>query len=368
VLEGICRVFYDVRTDENAVLLLGFSSPLKPGLSSQDITLITKLQVAYALRPTDSSRAYYLDVEFTPTPTTLVTFGLVVTSNVTDIYDVPISQTEIPVNFNFNKTKDASSETAAQSASLITSTALVGGAALAGMFVGSPQSLFLLLNMLQFASLIPLTHFSLSDELSSLLTGNNPFSSLPNLSTLVLKPSWFPDPYSKAKHYGFETAGFFFNIGQELSVLVSLIVLLLGLFIGSMTECCFSFKLYCYKKFRAFKASLVPGFLQACFQELLVAVMVQLKSQEYLRWYNVLSCLSALTILVIAFLGSFLLLYVALRSSMKLTNFFEGSSGLERLQVPAFYIHRLVCILTITLSTEPLVQGFVCLSASFVVI
>jgi hypothetical protein len=368
VLEGICRVYYDVRTDENAVLLLGFSSPLKPGLSSKDITLITELQVAHALRPTDSSRAYFLDVEFTPTPTSLVTFGLVIASNITDIYDVPISQAEIPVNFNFNKTDHSSSKPAAQSASQITSTALIAFAALAGMFMGTSQSLFLLLNKLQFASLIPLTHFSLSDELSSLLIGNNPFSSLPNLSTLVLKPGWFPEPYSKAKHYGFETAGFFFNIGQELSVLVSLIVVLLGLFIGSMTECRFSFQLYCFKKFRAFKASLVAGFLQGCFQELLVAVMVQLKSQEYLRWYNAISCLSAWTFLVFAYLGSFLLLYVALRSPVKLSSFFEGSIGLERLQVPAFYIHRLVCILTITLSTEPLVQGFVCLSASIVVI
>jgi hypothetical protein len=368
VLEDICRVFYDVKTDENAVLLLGFSSPLKPGLSSQDITLITELQVAHALRPTDSSRAYYLDVEFTPTPTSLVTFGVVVTGNITDIYDVLISQTEIPVSFNFNKTNNTSSKPATQSASQITSTALIASAALAGMFMGSPQSMFLLLNMLQFASLIPLMHFSLSDELSSLLTGNNPFNNLSNLSTLVLKPSWFPEPYSKAKHYGFETAGFFFNIGQELSVLVSLFLVLLGLFVGSKIACCFSLKLYCSKKLTAFKASLIPGFLQGCFQELLVAVMVQLKSQEYRRWYNALSCLSALTILVIAFLGSLLLVYVALRSPMKLSSFFSGSSALERLQVPAFYIHRLVCILTITLSTEPLVQGFVCLSASLVVI
>jgi hypothetical protein len=134
-----------------------------------------------------------------------------------------------------------------------------------------------------------------------------------------------------------------------------------------MTECCFSFKLYCYKKFRAFKASLVPGFLQACFQELLVAVMVQLKSQEYLRWYNALSCLSAWTFLVFAFLGSFLLVFVALRSPMKLSSFFSGLSALVRLQTPAFYIHRLVCVLAITLSTEPLVQGFICLVASLAV-
>jgi hypothetical protein len=63
--------------------------------------------------------------------------------------------------------------------------------------------MFLLLNMLQFASLIPLMHFNISEELSSLLIGNNPFDSVPNLSTLMLKPDWFPEAYSKAKHYGF---------------------------------------------------------------------------------------------------------------------------------------------------------------------
>jgi hypothetical protein len=368
VLEDICRVFFDIKTDEDSVLLLGFSSPLKLGLSSQDIALITPLSVTYALRTTDSANAYYVNVQFTPTPTTPVTFGLSVTSNVTDIYDVPISQTEIPVTFNFSRTNDSSSETAAQSASQITSTALVGGAALAGMFVGSPQSMFLLLNMLQFASLIPLMHFSLSKELSSLLTGNNPFSSLPNFSDLVLKPSWFPKPYPKAKHYGFETAGFFFNIGQELSVLVGLFLVLLGLFFGSKATCCSSFKHYCSKKLTAFKASLLPGYLQGCFQELLVAVMVQLKSQEWLRWFNVLSCLCAWIILVLAFLGSLLLVYVALRSPMKLSSFFSGPSAMERLQTPAFYIHRLVCVLTITLSTEPLVQGFICLGVTLLVI
>jgi hypothetical protein len=241
-LEDICRVFYDVKTDEDSVLLLSFSSPLKPGLSSKDIALVTQLTVTHALRPTDSANAYYLNVQFTPTPTTPVTFGLVVTSNVTDIYDVPISQTEIQVTFNFSKTKDSSSEPAAQSAGQITSTALVGVAGLAGMYVSSPQSMFLLLNMLQFASLIPLMHFNLSKELSSLLIGNNPFSSLPNFSTLVLKPSWFPEPYSKAKHYGFETAGILLNLGQELSLLGCLCLVLLGLFIGSKMECCFSFK------------------------------------------------------------------------------------------------------------------------------
>jgi hypothetical protein len=95
--------------------------------------------------------------------------------------------------------------------------------------------------------------------------------------------------------------------------------------------------------------------------------MVQLRSQEYLRWFNVLSCIVAWTLLVFAFLLSFILVHVAFRSLMKLSSFFSGSSALERLQVPASYIHRLVCILTITLSTEPLVQGFVCFSASLVV-
>jgi hypothetical protein len=58
----------------------------------------------------------------------------------------------------------------------------------------------------------------------------------------MLKPDWFPEAYSKAKHYGFDCAGFLYNIGQELSVLVGLGVVLLRLFIGSKLKCCSSFR------------------------------------------------------------------------------------------------------------------------------
>jgi hypothetical protein len=159
--------------------------------------------------------------------------------------------------------------------------------------------MFDLLIMLQFASLIPLMHFSISDELASLLTVNYPFESLSNIATLALEPDWFPETYAKARHYGFESAGFLFNIGQELSVLAFTLLVLLGLFLGSKCECS--------KRLITFASSVVPGYLQNCFSELLVAALIQLRSQGYFPWFRAVSCSCAWTFHVCGFLGSLLL-------------------------------------------------------------
>jgi hypothetical protein len=374
VAEDICRVPYQVKSDENSVLLLTFSSPLKPGLTSDDLALSTDstAAVTYRLSPSDSASAYFLNYEISPTPNSSVTLGLVINSSITDLYDVPISRQQRQVQLNFSKPSAASSSTSSTaSAGQITSIALVGGAALTGMFVGNPQSMFVLLSMLQFASLIPLMHFSISDELSSLLKGNNPFDSLPNIAMLVLEPDWFPEPYAKAKHYGFETAGFLFNIGQELSVLALTLLVLLGLYLGSKCECCFSFKQYCSKKLASLTSSIIPGYLQGCFTELLVATLIQLRSQGYFPWFRAVSCFCAWTFLMCGFLGSLLLVVGSFRESRSslLSSFFAGlsASAWARLQVPAFYVHRLVVVLVITLSYDCHVQGFVCLAASLLV-
>jgi hypothetical protein len=364
VLEDICRVPFKVKSDEGSVLLLTFNSYLKPGLTTEEILLETELSVTYSLRQTDVASSYYINFEFSPSPTTSVTLGVAVRSNLTDLNDVPISQETLQVELNFSKTDKS---VPVQSASQTTSTALVGAAALVGMMVGSPQSMFLLLNVLQFASLIPLMHFNISDELSSLLIGNNPFDNIPNLSSLVLKPDWFPEAYSKARHYGYKTAGFLYNIGQELSVLVGLLLVLLGLFVGSKLEPS-SLQRYCSKKLMAFKALLIPGYLHGCIQEVLVAAMIQVRSQEYLNWFNAFGCLSAWAFLLFASVTSSYLVVAVLRSPS--SSFFSGlsSSALERLQVPAFYVHRLVCVLVITLSYNALLQGFLCLALSILVI
>jgi hypothetical protein len=276
-----------VISDENSVLLLTFNSPLMSSLSPEEIVLTSVLSVSYKLRQTDSVSSYYVNFQFSPTPTSSVTIELTVNSNLTDIHDVPISQKPNQVELNFSKA--TTSTPVVESASQTTSSALVGAAALGGMLVGDPSSMFLLLNMLQFASLFPLMHFSISEELSSLLIGNNPFNSLPNLSTLVLKPNWFPEAYSKAMHYGFDSAGFLYNIGQELSVLVGLLLVFVGLYIGSKLECCGVLQGFCLKKWIALKASLIPRYLQGCSQEFLVSALVQLRSQEYFPWFNPLA-------------------------------------------------------------------------------
>jgi hypothetical protein len=349
-------------------MLLTFNTPLKAGLTVDDIVLKSALSISHYLRQTDSTSSFYVVFQFSSTPTSSVSLGVSVNSNLTDLHDVPISKETLQLELSFSKATSSTSIPAVQSGSKITSSVLVGAAGIAGMLIGDPQSMFLLINMFQFASLIPLMHFDITEELSSLLIGNNPFDSVPNLSTLMLKPDWFPEAYSKAKHYGFDSAGFLFNIGQELSVLVGLFVVLLGLFIGSNLACCSSFQSYCSKKCKALKASLIPGFLQRCFQEVLVAAMIQLRSQEYLSWFNAFSCIWAWAFLVFGAVNSLLLVYAALRS--KSSSFFLGlsSSPLERLRVPAFYVHRLVCVLVITLSYNSYLQGFLCLALSLLVI
>jgi hypothetical protein len=369
VLEDICRVSFRLSTDEQAVVLLTLSSPL--GLTSQDLTLLTDLSVSYKLRATDSALAYFVYVQFSPTPTGPVTLGLAITGAVKDRYDVPISQETHTVEFSFSKPSSTSSRTTAVTASQVTAGAVVAGAALAGMLIGNPQAVFGLLNMLQFASLIPLMQFSLDDELSSLLIYNIPFSSLPNFSDLLMQPDWFSKPYSKAKHYGFETAGFLFNIGQELTVLISLLVVLMVLYLGSsLCCCCISFKLYCKKKLTALKKSMVAGYFQGCFQELLLAAMIQLRSQEYFAWLSAVSCCCSWAVIAFGVLGCALLVHTSFKGSEHFKSFFAGlsSSALERLQVPGFYVHRLVCVVVITLSQDHFVQGAVCLGVSLLVI
>jgi hypothetical protein len=370
VLEDICRVSFKLKADEDAIVLMTFSSPLD--LTSHDIALLTDLSVSYKLKATDSATAYFVYLQFNPTPTSPVTLGLAITGAEKDHYDVPISQLTHTVEFSFSKASDSSSPKAAVTASQVTAGAVVAGAALAGMLIGNPQTVFGLLNQLQFASLIPLMHFSLSEELSSLLIGNNPFNSLPNFSSLWMKLDWFSEPYSKAKHYGFETAGFLFNIGQELTVLMSLLIVLVGLYVGSTLCCCIDFKLYCSKKLTALKKLVVAGYLQGCFQELLVSAMVQLRSQEYLPWPSAVSCCCSWAVIAFGIIGSVLLVLSSFKGSehSKFRSFFAGlsSSVLVRLQVPGFYVHRLVCVVVITLSSDRFVQGSVCLGVSFLVI
>jgi hypothetical protein len=363
VLEDVCRVPFRVKTDENSVLQLTFNTPLKASLTVEEIVLKTTLSISYKLRQTDSVSSFLVDFQFSPTPTSSVNLGVGVLSNLTDLHEVQVSKETLQVELNFSKADKPTST----SASMTTSSTLLLAAGLMGGLIGNPQSMFLLLNMLQFASLIPLMNFNISEELSALLIGNNPFDIIPNLSDFVMKSDWFPEAYSKAKHYGFDCAGFVYNIGKELLVLASLLLALLGLFIGSKLSCS-SFQRYCSKKCTALKTSLVPGFLQGCFQEVLVAAMIQLRSQEYLSWLNAISCTSAWAFLVLGSVGALVLVYAALRS--KLGSFFLGlsSSPLERLRVPAFYGHRLVCVLVITLSYNSLLQGFVCLALSLLVI
>jgi hypothetical protein len=63
------------KSDENSVLLLTFSSPLKPGLTSDDVALSTHsaASVIHKLRPSDSASAYFVDFE--PTPSSSVTLA-----------------------------------------------------------------------------------------------------------------------------------------------------------------------------------------------------------------------------------------------------------------------------------------------------
>jgi hypothetical protein len=362
VQEDICRVPFKLTSEEGSVLLLTFNTPLKPGLTSEEIVLETELSVVHSLRETDFTSSYYVYVEFNPTPTTSVTLGVAVKSNLTDLDDIPISKETLQVELSYTI-----ESTPSAAASQITSATLIGGALLVGMVIGNPQSMFLLLSMLQFASLIPLMHFNISEQLSSLLIGNNPFDIIPNMSSFVLKPEWFPEAYSKARHYGFDSAGFLYNIGQELLVLVSLLSVLLGLYIGSTLKSSSSIQRYCSKKYLALKASLIPGYLKATFQEILVAAMIQLRSQEYLNWFNALSCICAWALVVLGFVGSLLLLYAALGS--KRSSFLGLSSSLlDQLREPAFYVHRLVCVLGITLSNSWLFQGLLCFILSLLVI
>jgi hypothetical protein len=386
LLEDISSVSYKVKQEEDSVLMLGLNSPMYSDLSLQGIGSTTDMTDLITLRPTESPSFCNDSVLISPIPITLDRESKL---EVRDFCDGTTSQDkgqdQLSLSEEFS-TKSAAQEedsysktgaqgekptsrTTTQAGSRVRPSALVAGAALAGMFVGCPQLVFLLLNTLQFASLIPLMHFSLNKELASLLTSYNPFSSLPNFAPQVLERSWLPEPYTKAEQYGFESAGFFFNIGQALLVLVSLFLVLLGLFLGSKLACCFSFKHYCSKKLTAFKASLLPGYYQWSFQEFLVAAIIQLRSQDYLSWVSALSCACAWTFLSCGFLSSLWLLCVAFSSPTRSSGHDEhGSSTLEKLQVPAFYVHRLVCVLTITLTTEPLVQGFVCLFASLLVI
>jgi hypothetical protein len=372
-MEDICRVPFQVKSDEDSVLLLTFSSPLTSSLTSDETSLQTNSSssVSYSLRPTDSTSAYLIYVELRPTPVSSVSLSLAVRTNLTDHYDVPVSQGQQQVTLSFSSNDSSGSDVA--TASQTTLVAFIGATMLFSLMVGKPQTSLGLINMLQFISLIPLMDFSISEELSSLLIGDNPFSNIPNLSTLVLKSSWFPKPYSKAEDYGFDNAGFLYNIGQEISVLAFLLLSLLGLFLGSRWECCCSLKRYCTKKLRAVKNSAVPGYLQGSFQELLVAAMVQLRSQSYVTGLSIVSCVFAWTFVVCACLGFILFGFASIRrpfvhSLFEFVNkFFSSSSPLERLQVPAFYAHRIVCVLVITTTSDSLVQGVLCLVVSFLV-
>jgi hypothetical protein len=225
-----------------------------------------------------------------------------------------LSKEQQQVTLNFSKTENAVVTSEAASASQVTSSALIGAAALSGVMLGNPLGVLGLVNMLQFASLVPLTQFSISEELANLLIGNNPFESLPNFSSLFISPDWFAEPYHTAKHYGFETAGFLYNIGQELTVLACLLLALLGLYLGSKVKsCCHSLQLYCFKKYNAFKRSLLSGYLQANFQELLVSALVQLKSPKYLPWVSAFSYFSAWMFLGCGVIGSAMLVYASFR-------------------------------------------------------
>jgi hypothetical protein len=114
VLEDICRVPFQVKTDESAVLLLTFNTPLKAGLTMDDIVLKSALSISHNLRQTDSASSFYVDFQFSSTPTSSVSLGVSVNSSLTDLQDVPLSKETLQVELSFSKAKDSPSTPAVQ--------------------------------------------------------------------------------------------------------------------------------------------------------------------------------------------------------------------------------------------------------------
>jgi hypothetical protein len=162
-----------------------------------------------------------------------------------EVYAFDASQarvSELPKTLLFNFTSkaedtsltDQTSQEMASSAAAYSSGAL----AISSLASGSPTVFLSMLIAVQYFSFIPLMTFKINPKLRGILTGSNPFGSIPNILRMLLDPDDYDKPYSQAEDFGYDTSGFLINAGTILPMLVAMLGLHLCCALGTLVCCC----------------------------------------------------------------------------------------------------------------------------------
>jgi hypothetical protein len=379
VLEDICRAPYKVTSSENAVLLLTFIKPLKTSLSSDDVLIELNYSVRFSVRDSSSMKAFIVNVELTPTPTTEVTLLVSVRDGVSDVLDFPVSLESHSVMFNFPAASSSASQSeAVKQTSQVTTLGAMAAVLGFSMLSGSPVLLFSMINTLQFISIIQLMNTDLPPAVSGLLAGTNPTNILPNFNNLLVNPNMFPRQSRQAEDYGLSTSNILYNLGKPLSALVLTIITHILLLIGSKFSCCSSLLVLCLKYLSAFQATAYECLAITCFQDVTVMLMLQLQDRSFESPLDIAGFVAALVVGICVFSLTTALAFVGILAKNGLSSnwlykplkgFFKTADlkKLETFEPSMFCIHRLTCIVVVTVTDNIYVQLLFCILASICV-
>lgn len=354
---GACCISYTVKTSDNSHIQVKFSSALTPTLIAQQVLL--KLDVEAPLIrviETDSLSDYSMILDWSSS------LNQEVQANVS-ILDLnsshPICSAETQLTFNLTKTE--SKELGIEKGIISTITWVVcGSLMIVTSFSGNPSIFISMLNSLQLLSLIPLMDVSLDDKTTALLIGVDIFSFIPNTTELFLSTDFFDLPYKKAKHYGYISAGFLYNSGQEITIIVLLCIWkVVQLFLYTVLPCSRS---VLTQTFNQIKFGTFAFYFKSCFIELILAAMIQIRSTSIDNWVEGLSLFLMLSWLVFCVLMLVIFFKGRKTTYDKANAFFESYklSQASRFHVLLNFAYQAIFVIIITLTNDARVQLTVC--------
>lgn len=355
-----CCISYTIEANESSEMLLKFSFPLDPALTAEQVSLqLDELSPSVKVASTDSSSDFSVKLNWDSS----INKEVDVLVSVLSREGISICEDEVHLTFNLTKSETVS---ASFKESVSTTTLAVSSVSMmTSSMSGNPSTFFSMLNTLQILSLIPLMNVKLTEEVSTLLSGSNPISIVPNLyrnfgTTMQIGNS---EPYPKAADYGYDTASFIYNIGQEVSSLLFALTILALLFAASRVSCCF--RVFFTKHYRMTKASFVSQYIKACFIMLYLDAMVQFRSFRFGGLLLIINILMASSYCVFALILLYELL-VGVKNLDLLKSFFKEvkHSPLSRLQPFILFSYQAIFVSAITLCDMPEAQLIICMASS----
>jgi hypothetical protein len=247
-----------------------------------------------------------------------------------------------------------------------------GAVAISALVSGSPSVFMSMLNTVEFISFIPLMNVHIEPQLRGILIGSDPFSSIPNILSMLFDPDDFDKPYSQAEDFGYDTSGFLITAGTILPMLAALLMLHLCCALGTLAPWC-EVDTLSRKKLKSFHLDHYLVYLTGAYMELHSAAAIQLLSSSASSPAVLGNCVLAAVFLVTVVAVPFLVFFLASASESKRAQCFRAlfeelrEGRVSRCLYAVFFLHRLLSLSLIIFCSTPYLQLSLCLAFIFAV-